>query len=151
MHYAIALRPNGGWISASLHSLAPSAQSCRRHPCPREGGSNADGWQLSEQFLCLGETWVAAGREVGGGHRREVVGGDTDGVDDLLVRADLVELRQTQAAPIFKLVGSCGAGCFAGGAGANQSSEVEILDSAGEHIAGRGPTAVDECDHGQVQ
>ena len=105
---------------------------------------------LSQQFLCLSDTWIAANRQVGGGYRREVVGSDADGVDDLLIRADLVELRQTQAAPIFQVVGSCGAGCFAGGAGTNQSSEVEILDSAGEHIAGRGATAVDECDHGQV-
>ena len=97
-----------------------------------------------------GDTWIAANRQVGRGYGREVIGGDTDGVDDLLIRADLVELRQTQAAPIFQLVGSCGAGCFAGGAGTNQSSEVEILDSAGEHIAGRGATTVDECDHGQV-
>jgi hypothetical protein len=71
----------------SVSAVVPTEPSVSMEP-PVRGRMEV----LPQQFDGLGEAWVATSGQVRGGHRCVVVGRDTDGVDDLLIRADFVQL-----------------------------------------------------------
>ena len=65
-----------------------------------------------------------------------VVGGHADGVDDFLARHERVLAGQPEFAVVVEEVARGRAGGGAGGAGADQGTEVEVFDCAGEAFAG---------------
>src|SRR5208282_1616686 len=103
-----------------------------------------------EQGECLGDVGVVAGGQVLGGAGDVIVGGDPDPVDELVVSADHVLGREGELAAVVQRPPCCGAGDDAGRAGADQGTQVQVLDRPAEHFAAGDAVPVGEHRQGQV-